>query len=416
MAGGGEQGLASERAVDLLVVGGGVNGTGIARDAAGRGLSVLLCEQDDLAAAHLVRQQQADPRRPALSRALRVPPRARGPDRARGAAARRPAHHLAAALRAAAQPRAAPGLDDPPRPVPLRPPRRARQAAGLEPASTSRTTRSARRSRTGSAPASPTPTAGSRTARLVVLNAMDAAERGAVILTRTRCAAAERAEPALAGDPAAARRQPARTVQARALINASGPWVSHLLTEQLGRAGAEEGAPGQGRPHRRAQALRPRLALHPAAHRRPRRLRDPLRAGILADRHHRQRLPGRSRRGRDHRRRDRLSVRGGEPLLQAAGHPGPGPLRLCRRPAALRRRHRRRLGGDPRLRLRSRQRAARRCSRCSAARSRPTASSPSMRSRSCSRCSASSAGPGRMRSRCRAATCRAPISSAFSTR
>ena len=34
---------------DLLVVGGGVNGTGIARDAAGRGLGVLLCEQDDLA-------------------------------------------------------------------------------------------------------------------------------------------------------------------------------------------------------------------------------------------------------------------------------------------------------------------------------------------------------------------------------
>ena len=35
---------------DLLVIGGGVNGTGIARDAAGRGLSVVLCEQDDLAA------------------------------------------------------------------------------------------------------------------------------------------------------------------------------------------------------------------------------------------------------------------------------------------------------------------------------------------------------------------------------
>ncbi len=35
---------------DLLVVGGGVNGTGIARDAAGRGLSVVLCEKDDLAA------------------------------------------------------------------------------------------------------------------------------------------------------------------------------------------------------------------------------------------------------------------------------------------------------------------------------------------------------------------------------
>src|ERR1700754_967269 len=35
--------------VDLLIIGGGVNGAGIARDAAGRGLSVVLCEQDDLA-------------------------------------------------------------------------------------------------------------------------------------------------------------------------------------------------------------------------------------------------------------------------------------------------------------------------------------------------------------------------------
>src|SRR5688572_2868448 len=36
-------------AYDLLIIGGGVNGAGIARDAAGRGLSVLLCEKDDLA-------------------------------------------------------------------------------------------------------------------------------------------------------------------------------------------------------------------------------------------------------------------------------------------------------------------------------------------------------------------------------
>ena len=35
--------------VDLLIIGGGVNGAGIARDAAGRGLSVVLCEKDDLA-------------------------------------------------------------------------------------------------------------------------------------------------------------------------------------------------------------------------------------------------------------------------------------------------------------------------------------------------------------------------------
>lgn len=37
--------------VDLLIVGGGINGAGIARDAAGRGLTVALCEQGDFAGA-----------------------------------------------------------------------------------------------------------------------------------------------------------------------------------------------------------------------------------------------------------------------------------------------------------------------------------------------------------------------------
>ena len=36
---------------DLAVIGGGINGCGIARDAAGRGLTVVLCEQGDLAQA-----------------------------------------------------------------------------------------------------------------------------------------------------------------------------------------------------------------------------------------------------------------------------------------------------------------------------------------------------------------------------
>ena len=36
---------------DLLVIGGGINGVGIANEAAQRGLSVLLCEQNDLASA-----------------------------------------------------------------------------------------------------------------------------------------------------------------------------------------------------------------------------------------------------------------------------------------------------------------------------------------------------------------------------
>jgi len=37
--------------LDMLVVGGGINGVGIARDAAGRGLSVQLVEKGDLACA-----------------------------------------------------------------------------------------------------------------------------------------------------------------------------------------------------------------------------------------------------------------------------------------------------------------------------------------------------------------------------
>ena len=41
----------SDPIYDLAVIGGGINGCGIARDAAGRGLKVLLVEQDDLASA-----------------------------------------------------------------------------------------------------------------------------------------------------------------------------------------------------------------------------------------------------------------------------------------------------------------------------------------------------------------------------
>ncbi|HEX9906367.1 MAG TPA: FAD-dependent oxidoreductase, partial [Propylenella sp.] len=36
---------------DIAIIGGGINGCGIARDAAGRGLSVYLCEKTDLAGA-----------------------------------------------------------------------------------------------------------------------------------------------------------------------------------------------------------------------------------------------------------------------------------------------------------------------------------------------------------------------------
>ncbi len=43
--------MSESNSVDLLVVGGGINGAGIARDAAGRVLKVLLCEQADLSGA-----------------------------------------------------------------------------------------------------------------------------------------------------------------------------------------------------------------------------------------------------------------------------------------------------------------------------------------------------------------------------
>ena len=105
---------------DLIVVGGGVNGAGIARDAAGRGLSVLLCEKDDLAQGTSSRSGKLVHGGLALSRILRVSPCPRGADRARGSASRRAAHHLADAVRPASQPGATSGLDGPGGPVSLR--------------------------------------------------------------------------------------------------------------------------------------------------------------------------------------------------------------------------------------------------------------------------------------------------------
>jgi glycerol-3-phosphate dehydrogenase len=70
--------------------------------------------------------------------------------------------------------------------------------------------------------------------RLVVLTAMDARERGAEIVTRTRCTRAQRSgglweaalEPAGGGAT--------RTVSARALVNAAGPWVNEVMRQVVG--------------------------------------------------------------------------------------------------------------------------------------------------------------------------------------
>jgi glycerol-3-phosphate dehydrogenase len=68
--------------------------------------------------------------------------------------------------------------------------------------------------------------------RLVVLNARDAQRRGAEILTRTRVVSAER-EDGLWRVRLEAEDGATREVQARALVNAGGPWVGDVISGAL---------------------------------------------------------------------------------------------------------------------------------------------------------------------------------------
>jgi glycerol-3-phosphate dehydrogenase len=239
---------------DLLVVGGGVNGTGIARDAAGRGLSVLLCEQDDLAAhtssastglihgglRYLEEFHFALVRKALLEREVLL-----------GAAPHitRPLRFVmphAAHLRPAWMIRAGLFLYDHLAP-------RARLAASAQ---------IDLRTHPAGAPLQ----AGYRRgfvysdgqvddARLVVLNALDAQQRGATILTHTRC---ERLTPA-DGRWCATLRSAAgeRQVWARAVANATGPWVSGVLA-----AAVPERAQHQLRLVKGSHVVVPRLFAH----------------------------------------------------------------------------------------------------------------------------------------------------------
>ncbi|HSI56787.1 MAG TPA: glycerol-3-phosphate dehydrogenase [Ideonella sp.] len=65
-------------------------------------------------------------------------------------------------------------------------------------------------------------------ARLVVLNAVDAREHGAQLFTRTRCTAAQRSATGWAATLASADGS-LRQVNARALVNAAGPWAEAFL-------------------------------------------------------------------------------------------------------------------------------------------------------------------------------------------
>ena len=206
---------------DLAVIGGGINGTGIARDGAGRGLRVLLLEQHDLAsgtssastklihgglrylehgAFKLVREALAE--RETL---LKLAPHVIRPMRFV-----LPAHP---GLRSALKLRLGLLLYDSLGGREILPATRtldlAHHAAG-QPLQ--------RKFRTGFEYSD----CWVDDARLVALNALDAAERGAAIRTRTRLARAEREDEWRLILNAGGHREVAT---ARVLINAAGPWV-----------------------------------------------------------------------------------------------------------------------------------------------------------------------------------------------
>lgn len=76
-------------------------------------------------------------------------------------------------------------------------------------------------------------------ARLVVLNALDAKQRGAEIFTRTQCIAAQRENGVWNVTLRDMKTDQTRTIQARSLVNAAGPWVDNLLDKTQLKAGKQ---------------------------------------------------------------------------------------------------------------------------------------------------------------------------------
>jgi glycerol-3-phosphate dehydrogenase len=223
-----------EEIADILIVGGGVNGAGIARDAAGRGLRVVLCEAGDLGGAtssassklihgglrylehyefRLVREALAE-----RERLLRIAPHIIWPMRfvLPHDATLRPAWMIRAGLFLydnLARRQTLPGS----RSLDFR-----RDPEG-------------RPLRDGIMRGFAYSDCWVEDSRLVVLNARDAADMGAEILTRTRCVSARRDGDgwlAVLEDRDAGTR---REVRARILVNAAGPWAGEFLTTAVGR-------------------------------------------------------------------------------------------------------------------------------------------------------------------------------------
>lgn len=215
---------------DLLVVGGGINGTGIARDAAGRGLSVCLCERDDLAA------HTSSASTKLIHGGLRYLEQFEfalvGKALAEREVLLRAAPHIIWPLRFVL-----------PHQSHLRPAWMIRLGLFLYDhlGRGKRSLDGSRRIRLDGhavgAPLRETFHAGFvysdawvQDARLVVLNAMDAQALGATILPRTRCVTASRSAASWSAELQAADGSH-RTVQAKALVNAAGPWAVQFLDE-----------------------------------------------------------------------------------------------------------------------------------------------------------------------------------------
>ena len=220
--------------VDLLIVGGGINGAGIARDAAGRGLKVALVERSDLGGATSSASSKL------IHGGLRYLETYQFRLVAEALAERevllRTAPHLVHSMQFVM-----------PHVPELRPAWMIRVGLLLYDYLARRQTlprsRAIELDRSGlGAGLKPGPARGFvysdcwvDDARLVVLTARDAADRGAAVLTRTLCTGARREGTAWR----VTLRQSdggERELTARALVNVTGPWAKQFLENVLGIA------------------------------------------------------------------------------------------------------------------------------------------------------------------------------------